>query len=128
VLRHQGRLGSYQWRHEVVHPLIGYRVLRDMPGGGEPVSQAVLRRHERRDGFGYRQGRSQDEIPLRGEILGAAEWLAGTMRNGRGDGIASTASRLIPEAFWPGIGGAIAAVFRGETSSANPRSARRGTC
>jgi hypothetical protein len=64
------------------------------------VAAAVLQHHERRDGFGYPQGLAGDALPQRGEILAAAEWLAGLMRSGRSPVTsASAATRLMPGGF-----------------------------
>lgn len=88
------------WRHIAAHPVIGHRVLRDMDGAGKLVADAVLHHHERRDGFGYPKGLSDDALPPRGEILAAAEWLAGMLRAGRSPVTgASAATRLMPGGF-----------------------------
>lgn len=95
-----GKLETAHWKHIVVHPLVGHRVLRDLEGAGRPVADAVLHHHERRDGHGYPKGLADDAISPRGELLGAAEWLAGLMRNGRSTVTsASAASKLIPGGF-----------------------------
>lgn len=103
------RLDPSQWKHIVAHPVIGHRVLRDMDGAGRVVADAVLQHHERRDGFGYPQGLAGDALPVRGEILAAAEWLAGLMRSG-GSPLtsANAANRLMPGGFREAIVRAIA--------------------
>jgi hypothetical protein len=94
------RLDPNQWKHIVAHPVIGHRVLSDMDGAGRMVADAVLQHHERRDGFGYPHGLAGDALPARGEVLAAAEWLAGLMRSG-GSPLtsASAAIRLMPGGF-----------------------------
>ena len=66
----------------MIHPLVGDRVLRHVVGGGAAIADAVLHHHERLDGFGYLLGASGDCTPLSGQILAAAEWLAGILASG----------------------------------------------
>lgn len=121
------RLDTTQWKHIVVHPLVGHRVLRDLPGAGPSVAHAVLQHHERCDGFGYPTGLGAEAISLRGEILGAAEWLAGLMRNGRfGHASAITAARLIPGGFRPSIADAITSASAGAASGEGSSADRTG--
>ncbi|MFG6486767.1 HD-GYP domain-containing protein [Roseateles sp. BYS78W] len=109
VLKQTEHLAPEQWKHIVVHPVIGHRVLRDMAGAGPMVAEAVLHHHERRDGFGYPNHLAGDALPVRGEILAAAEWLAGMMRasnwtlKGAGAG-----AKLIPGGFRQSILQAVA--------------------
>ena len=94
------RLGPEQWRHVVVHPVVGHRVLQSMDGAGPAVANAVLLHHERLDGFGYPRGVRGDDLAMDGQILGAAEWLmalvdSGVMPLAR----ISVATKLIPGEF-----------------------------
>ncbi|HSC87637.1 MAG TPA: HD domain-containing phosphohydrolase, partial [Polyangiaceae bacterium] len=90
------RLDALQWRHIAAHPLIAYRVLRDMVGAGGAVANAVLMHHERLDGFGYPSGLGGDEFTLDGQILAAAEWLMGMVESGVTPLLrASMAARLV---------------------------------
>jgi hypothetical protein len=112
------RLDPLRWKHIVAHPVSGSRVLRDMEGAGLRVADAVLQHHERRDGFGYPQGLADDALPARGELLAAAEWLAGLMRSGRSPVTgASAANRLMPGGFRDSILRAIAPVAGDASSS-----------
>lgn len=121
------RLDPSQWRHIVAHPVIGHRVLRDMEGAGRMVADAVLQHHERRDGFGYPQRLAGEALPLRGEILGAAEWLAGLIRSGRSPVTsASAATRLMPGGFRESIMRAIAPFGASEAAGAGIASADTG--
>jgi HD-GYP domain-containing protein (c-di-GMP phosphodiesterase class II) len=111
------RLGPSQWKHVVAHPVIGHRVLRDMVGAGRMVADAVLQHHERHDGFGYPKGLAGEALPMRGELLAAAEWLAGLMRSGRSSVTsASAATRLMPGGFRDSIVRAIAPAVAGDES------------
>ncbi len=103
-----------QWRHIVSHPVIGHRVLFDMPGAGPAVAEAVLNHHERLDGFGYPRGLVEDQVPLDGQILAVAEWLMALIESGSGAlARASVASKLIPGEFSPSLLEAINAAARG---------------
>ena len=103
-----------QWRHIVSHPVIGHRVLRDMPGAGPAVAEAVLNHHERLDGFGYPRGLVEEQVPLDGQILAVSEWLMALIESGSGAlARASVASKLIPGEFSPSLLEAINAAARG---------------
>lgn len=53
------------------HPLLGYRVLRDL-GFAPNVTLAVLEHHEREDGSGYPQGLTGEKIAMSAKILAVA--------------------------------------------------------
>lgn len=119
VLQH-GRLQPEQWRHVVVHPVIGHRVLKDLEGGGRMVADAVLQHHERRDGFGYPHRLAGDALSARGEALAAGEWLAGLMRSARTPlTAASAAARLMPGSFSQSILQAVSSLPRGDEGGAS---------
>lgn len=93
-------LGPHEWRHVASHPVIGERVLRDLPGAGKEVASAVLHHHERLDGFGYPRGVQGAALPLNGQILAAAEWLMALIENSETPLTrASVATKLIPGEF-----------------------------
>jgi HD-GYP domain-containing protein (c-di-GMP phosphodiesterase class II) len=99
-LRRGTRLSVSQWKHVVTHPLVGHRVLRNMPGAGQAVAEAVLMHHERLDGFGYPRGVAGAEFRLDGQILAVAEWLMALVDSGLTPSArASVASRLVPGEF-----------------------------
>jgi len=99
-LRPGTRLEPEEWRHVASHPVIGERVLRNMPGAGKEVASAVLHHHERLDGFGYPQGLRGTALPLNGQILAAAEWLMALIDNSVTPLTrASVATKLIPGEF-----------------------------
>jgi HD-GYP domain-containing protein (c-di-GMP phosphodiesterase class II) len=100
ILKSPVRLDTQQWRHVAAHPIIAARVLREMPGAGAAVSDAVLCHHERLDGFGYPRGLSGGRLPLPGQLLAAAEMLMGIIEMDRGASEhASVALKLIPGEF-----------------------------
>lgn len=93
-------LGPAEWRHVASHPVVGERVLRNMPGAGKEVASAVLHHHERLDGFGYPRGVQGAALPLGGQILAAAEWLMALIETSMTPMTrASVATKLIPGEF-----------------------------
>jgi hypothetical protein len=100
ILQSPQRLNTEQWRHVAAHPVIAARVLREMPGAGPAVADAVLCHHERLDGFGYPRGLAGTRLPMPGQLLAAAEMLMGIIELDRGAGEqASVALKLIPGEF-----------------------------
>ncbi len=100
ILQSPVRLNTEQWRHVAAHPVIAARVLREMPGAGPAVAEAVLCHHERLDGFGYPRGLVGAKLPMPGQLLAAAEMLMGIIEADRGAGEqASVALKLIPGEF-----------------------------
>ena len=94
------RLTPEQWKHLAAHPIIGSRVLRDMPGAGPLVAEAVLYHHERLDGFGYPHGLRHARFPMAGQVLALAEMLMSLIESGRSPGErVSIATRLVPGEF-----------------------------
>ena len=66
-----GPLSEREWELVRSHPEIGARML-DTTDYAE-MGQWILAHHERPDGGGYPAGRTGDEVPLEGAILGAAD-------------------------------------------------------
>lgn len=100
LLRPGQDLTPQQWKHIASHPIVGARVLRDMPGAGAHVALAVLHHHERLDGFGYPQGLPADGLPLPGQVLAVAEMLMGVVERGSHHAErAAMAMRLVPGEF-----------------------------
>jgi hypothetical protein len=100
ILAADARLGPGQWKHIAAHPVVGAHVLRNLPGAGPEVAEAVLHHHERLDGFGYPQGLRDSRVPLDGQVLGLAEMLMGLIESGPDAAErASVAIKLIPGEF-----------------------------
>lgn len=72
VLRKPGRLTEEEFDQIRKHPVIGHRILRDIPQLRD-VLDGVLHHHERWDGGGYPQGLRGEEIPLFARIIGVAD-------------------------------------------------------
>jgi putative nucleotidyltransferase with HDIG domain len=72
VLTKQGRLTDEEFDLIKQHPVIGYRILKDIALLKE-VLPGVLYHHERFDGRGYPRGLAGGEIPLIARILALAD-------------------------------------------------------
>lgn len=100
LLKPDAKLASEQWKHIVTHPLVGERVLGGLDGVGKAVSTAVSQHHERLDGFGYPRGTGGEALAMAGQILAAAEWIAGLLRSSRGPFTSGVvAAKLMPGDF-----------------------------
>jgi len=67
ILRKHGRLDEHEWAVVREHPLIGERILRQVPGL-DRVARGVRHEHERWDGGGYPDGLRGEAIPLASRI------------------------------------------------------------
>lgn len=100
ILRADAGLTPAQWRHIAAHPVIGGRVLAELPGAGARVAQAVLHHHERLDGFGYPQNLAGPALDAGGQALALAEVLMGLSERHVDPGPrARVALQLVPGEF-----------------------------
>jgi HD-GYP domain-containing protein (c-di-GMP phosphodiesterase class II) len=72
VLQKTGKLTDEEFSQMKRHPLIGSRILQDVPQL-KHVLPGVLHHHERFDGRGYPDGLADDHIPLMGRIICLAD-------------------------------------------------------
>ncbi|MHC4975295.1 MAG: HD-GYP domain-containing protein [Planctomycetota bacterium] len=72
VLRKPGRLTEEEFLEVRAHPVIGYRILKDIPQLND-VLLGVLHHHERWDGEGYPDNLASESIPLVARIIGIAD-------------------------------------------------------
>lgn len=113
LFKRETTLDASQWKHIATHPVVGHRVLLRMPGGGKQIAEAVLNHHERLDGFGYPRSIRDEQFPLEGQLLAAAEWLMGLVESDANPlAHASVASKLIPGEFSPALLEIISATAR----------------
>jgi putative nucleotidyltransferase with HDIG domain len=68
VLHKPGPLDEGEWKVMREHPVIGERILRQVPGL-ERVAAAIRHEHESWDGDGYPDGISGEDIPLESRIV-----------------------------------------------------------
>jgi putative nucleotidyltransferase with HDIG domain len=71
-LKKPGKLGPQEWEEIRRHPVLSYRILRDIPKLRE-IAVITLYHHERWDGGGYPYGLKGEEIPIGARILGVAD-------------------------------------------------------
>ncbi len=72
ILRKPGKLDAQERLTVREHPLIGERILRQVPGLGR-VARAVRHEHERWDGAGYPDGLVGEAIPLSSRIAAVCD-------------------------------------------------------
>jgi len=72
ILSKPGQINQYEFSVIKTHPQAGYEILKEIEFPW-PVSQVILRHHERLDGSGYPQGLSGEDIILEARILGVAD-------------------------------------------------------
>ena len=72
ILRKPGKLTDEEFSYIKTHPVIGEKILRDVPQLLE-VLPGVRSHHERWDGKGYPDGLEGEATPLFGRILGIAD-------------------------------------------------------
>ncbi|WKB51019.1 HD-GYP domain-containing protein [Eleftheria terrae] len=113
LLSPRAGLSAEQWKHIATHPIVGAHVLRELPGAGPKVAQAVLYHHQKLDGFGYPQGVQGEAFPLAGQLVAASEMLMGLVG---GDGAhadrAAVAVKLVPGEFAPALRDRVTAAAR----------------
>lgn len=72
ILSKPGRLNPEEYRIVQEHPLIGYRIVKDVDFLRQ-VAEVILSHHERCNGKGYPHGRRKEEIPLEARIVAVAD-------------------------------------------------------
>jgi putative nucleotidyltransferase with HDIG domain len=72
IMNKHGPLTPEEYDHIKQHVVIGSQILAPLEHLG-PVIDMVRSHHERWDGSGYPDGRSGEDIPIGGRIIGAAE-------------------------------------------------------
>lgn len=72
ILQKPSSLSAEEWTVMRRHPVIGERILNEVPGF-EEVAVAVRHEHERWDGKGYPDGLKGDQIPLASRIVLACD-------------------------------------------------------
>jgi len=72
ILLKPGPLTEEERRIVELHPLIGSRLVREVPSL-QPLADVILHHHERWDGGGYPGGISSESIPLESRIIAVAD-------------------------------------------------------
>ena len=72
-------LSTQEWAHLVVHPRVGEMLIAELESFPPAVARAVGEHHERRDGYGYPRRLMGMDISPCGQLLAAAEMIAGML-------------------------------------------------
>ena len=72
ILRKQGALTENEWEEMRSHPMLGYRMLKDIEFLSDALS-IVHYHHERWNGTGYPHGLAREKIPLEARIFAVAD-------------------------------------------------------
>ncbi|MFG6468872.1 HD-GYP domain-containing protein [Roseateles sp. BYS87W] len=100
ILRAPAPLSPARWRQVVAHPVIAAGLLRDLPGGGPEVAEAVLHHHERRDGLGFPLGVEGTRMSGLAQAVAMAELMMETLEAGPRPGLqAAVRLRLLNSQF-----------------------------
>jgi len=75
VLNKAERLTAEEYKHIMMHPVLGWRILAPLLGDTPHALNIVRSHHERFDGRGVPDGLRGDEIPLEARIAAAADAL-----------------------------------------------------
>lgn len=72
ILTKPGRLDSVEFELVKRHPVVGYRILKNIPFPF-PIHDIVIQHHERLNGSGYPKGLKGDEILVESKIIAVAD-------------------------------------------------------
>ncbi|HEY0995899.1 MAG TPA: HD domain-containing phosphohydrolase [Gemmatimonadaceae bacterium] len=82
VLNKPGALTEEEYEHIMIHPMVGWRILKPLLGEAPAALNIVRWHHERMDGRGLPDGLAGDAIPLEARIAAVADSLD-AMTSGR---------------------------------------------
>jgi HD-GYP domain-containing protein (c-di-GMP phosphodiesterase class II) len=63
------RLTAQEWKNIQLHPIIAFKLLKDIDGFSAVSRKAILDHHERPDGTGYPMGKKEDRISELGSLI-----------------------------------------------------------
>jgi len=72
LLNRPGKLLKAEWELIKMHPLVGYKILKNIPFPW-PIAEIVYQHHERIDGSGYPRGLTGKDILLEAKIMAVAD-------------------------------------------------------
>lgn len=72
LLNRPGKLLKAEWELLKMHPLIGYKILKNIPFPW-PIADIVYQHHERIDGSGYPRGLTGKDILIEAKIMAVAD-------------------------------------------------------
>ena len=86
VINKKGALTPEEWRQIYAHPIIGEKILANIPGIDKCSIRAVKEHHERCDGTGYPTGKFQSELEIYGQIIAMADSVVAVLARMRAEG------------------------------------------
>lgn len=86
VINKKGDLTPEEWRQIYAHPIIGEKILANIPGVDKSTIRAVREHHERCDGTGYPAGKFQNELAIHGQIIAMADSVVAVLARMRAEG------------------------------------------
>lgn len=113
------RLYPHEWRHVVVHPRIGQMLISGLENYPASVAQAVFEHHERGDGGGYPRQLTADRMSPAGQVISAAEMMAGIFTNQEKPlQRAALATKILPGEFARELAAVVSVAARTESVGA----------
>ncbi|WP_028454827.1 HD-GYP domain-containing protein [Chitinilyticum litopenaei] len=113
------QLSPEEWRHVLVHPLIGARVVRDTGEFPDAVARAIEEHHERCNGSGYPRGLRGGGISPLGRLLAVSNLLVTLCHEQRWPLYRiGLALRMIGGEYDPALVGLIASEVRAQPQAA----------
>ncbi len=86
VINKKGGLTPEEWRQIYAHPIIGEKILANVPGIEKDTIRAVREHHERCDGTGYPAGKFEKELAIHGQIIAMADSVVAILGRMRSEG------------------------------------------
>ncbi|MDX1693656.1 MAG: HD domain-containing phosphohydrolase [Ketobacteraceae bacterium] len=86
VINKKGGLTPEEWRQIYAHPIIGEKILQNIPGIEKETMRAVREHHERCDGTGYPRGKFEKELAIHGQIIAMADSVVAILARMRSEG------------------------------------------
>lgn len=98
----------HSYQQLVVHPHVGFLIIRQLTNYPASVAQAVAEHHERLDGSGYPRALTARDLSPQGKLLAVTEASLNALRDPHAELLrASVALRAVPGEFDPGWSGLI---------------------
>lgn len=112
------RVTDDERRFIYAHPIMGWMMVRELPGVDSEVASTIIQHQERLDGSGYPHGKRDDAIGLPGRILATADVSASIMARFSDHRRLSTLLRLNNKKYDPRVVGLLHDAIIQETTPA----------
>lgn len=118
ILGPEHRVTDEERRFIYAHPIMGWMMVRELPGVDSEVASTIIQHQERLDGSGYPHGKRDDAIGLPGRILAIADVSASIMARFSDHRRLSTLLRLNNKKYDPKVVGLLHDAIIQETTPA----------